>query len=151
MIKNYTSSVPADRSVSYIERKLVAHSARQIMKQYGTEGELAGIYFLIQTGDGEIAYRLPAKVDRVRESLRDKIRRPRKGTLERLNQQAERTAWKLLADWVDVQLSLIELGQAEFLEIFLPYVYDPAKQETFFERIKAGGYKLLPQGAGKEK
>ena len=66
--------------------------------------------------------------------------------MSRLMEQAERTAWKFLADWVDIQLGLVELGQGEFLEVFLPYVYDPAKQQTFFERIKESGYKMLPQG-----
>jgi hypothetical protein len=40
----------------------------------------------------------------------------------------------------------VELGQGEFLEVFLPYVYDPAKEQTFFERIKENGYKMLPEG-----
>ncbi len=61
-------------------------------------------------------------------------------------QQAERTAWKLMQDWCEVQLSLIQVKQAEFLEVFLPFVWDGGSNQTFYNRIKGGGYKaLLPE------
>ena len=148
MIKNYTSTVPSERSIAHIERRLVEHSARNIMKEYGANGELAGIYFIVQMDGREVPYKLPAKIDRVGEALMKAKRRPRADTRKKVLAQAERTAWKLIADWVDVQMSLIELEQAEFAEVFLPYTYDAGKRETFFERVKAGGYKLLPCGAG---
>lgn len=60
-----------------------------------------------------------------------------------IKEQAARTAWKLLADWIDIQLSLVELDQVEMLEIFMPYIYDAVKEQTFFERMKDSGFKLL--------
>lgn len=38
---------------------------------------------------------------------------------------------------------MIKLEQAEPLQVFLPYVYDPHKDETFYEIIKNGNLKLL--------
>lgn len=146
MIKNYTSTVPAERSVVSIEKKLVRQKAKNIMKQYGPDGKLDSICFIIEVNGKDMPFKLPAKVNRVQEVLVGLVKRPRKGTLSKVAEQAERTAWKLVADWVDVQMSLIELGQAEFLEIFLPYVYDPSRMQTFFEKIRDGNYKLLPQG-----
>jgi len=43
---------------------------------------------------------------------------------------------------------MILLEQAEPLQIFLPYAYDPATETTFFDRIKSTGYKAL-LGPGK--
>ena len=48
-------------------------------------------------------------------------------------------------DWVDVQMTLIELSQAEFMQVFMPYLYDHSKRQTYFEKIREKGFqKLLP-------
>jgi hypothetical protein len=52
----------------------------------------------------------------------------------------------LLYDSVSVQISLIMIDQVEVVEVFLPYYYDPAKDQTLFERLKAGGFKQLTAG-----
>lgn len=146
MIKNYTSTVQSSRSVQYIEDKLVRHGAKNIMKFY-KEGKLDGIAFIIFiNGKGDIPFRVPARIEKVYEIFKASIRRPNKNTYKNLLDQAERTAWKLLSDWVDVQMSLVELEQVEFLEVFLPFVYDPAKEQTFFEKIKDGQFKMLTAG-----
>jgi hypothetical protein len=60
--------------------------------------------------------------------------------------QAQRTAWKLLYDSVSVHISLIMIDQVEVVEVFLPYYYDPAKDQTLFENLKSGGFKRLTEG-----
>lgn len=142
MVKNYTSTVPANRSVQHIEDRLVKHNAKNILKLYEDQC-LVGVAFIIPNNGKDIPFKLPARIDRVEARLRSVIKRPRKGTLGKLKEQAARTAWKLLADWVDIQLSLVELDQVEMLEIFMPYIYDSEKDKTFFERMKDSGFKLL--------
>lgn len=44
-LKNYTSTVPVERSVAQIERRLVAHGAHDILKLY-EEKKLTGIAFI---------------------------------------------------------------------------------------------------------
>jgi hypothetical protein len=88
--------------------------------------------------------RLPANPDGVYDMLRSKVKRPRSGTLQKLRDQATRTAWKLVQDWVEVQMSLIEMQQAEFLQVFLPYVWDGKK--TFYSALKDQGFKMLTAG-----
>lgn len=146
MIKNYTSSVPSSTSVNYIEQKLVAHGATNIVKRYGPDKVLTSIMFQIDRGGQLVPVCLPARIDAVERTLKKQIRRPKPGTMERVRQQAERTAWKIISDWVDVQFAMITLEQAEFLEVFLPYVWSPDKERTFFETVKDGGYKMLGSG-----
>lgn len=142
MVKNYTSSVPAFRSVQHIEDRLVAHGARNILKLYENK-RLIGVAFIVDLNGKQMPFRLPARIDKVEQQLKSRIKRPRSGTSGRIVMQAERTAWKLLADWVDIQISLIELQQVQFLEVFLPYVYDHTKEQTFFERLEEGKFRLL--------
>ena len=142
MVKNYTSTVPASRSVLHIEERLVLHGASNILKLY-EDKHLSGVAFLLEVNGKQIPFRLPARINNVEKQLQAKIKRPRPGTVQHIREQAERTAWKLLADWVDIQLSLVELDQVQFLEVFLPFVYDHSKQQTFFEKLEQTGFKQL--------
>ena len=142
MVKNYTSQVPASRSVNHIEERLVKHGAKNILKLYES-GKLIGVAFIVAVNGSDMSFRLPARVDRVEKQLRGLVHRPRSGTMDRIADQAERTAWRLLADWVDVQMSLIELDQAELVEIFMPYIYDYSKNQTLFEKMKVNGFVML--------
>lgn len=148
MVKNYTSEVPAARSVQRIEDRLVRAGAKNILKLYES-ARLVGVAFLVAVNGNDMPFRLPARIDRVDAVLRSQVKRPhrasrgRMGTMERIAQQAERTAWALLADWIDVQMSLVELDQVELVEVFMPYIYDHQKKETFFERMKATGFAML--------
>ena len=141
-IKNYTSGVPVERTLARIEAALVRGGATGVSKEYG-EGRLLAVCFAVvdpQTGR-RTAVRLPANVDGVYQALRAAVKRPRRGTLDKLRDQASRTAWKLMQDWVEVQMSLIQMQQAEFLQVFLPYVWDG--QRTFYAVLKDSGFKLL--------
>ena len=146
MIKNYTSGVPVDRTVSKIEAALVSGGATNIMKDYSPSGELVAICFAVVNPENgkRIAVRLPADVKAVYEIFKDGVKRPRSGTMEKLEDQARRTAWKLIQDWVEIQISMIRLRQAEFLQVFLPYVWDG--KTTFYNRLKGQGFKLLTSG-----
>ena len=145
-IKNYTSTVPADRSVTMIEHRLVGAGATHIVKLYNEETKrLIGITFQIKVNNVPLTFKLPAKTESVFNVLWAEVRRPTPSTKKNVEDQAERTAWKILADWVDIQISMIKLEQAEFIEVFLPYSYDIVKDQTLFEKFKANNFKQLTQ------
>ena len=142
MIKNYTSTVPASRSVNRIEDRLVKGGAQDILKIY-EDKKLKGIAFTIDVEGKKMPFKLPARVEKVEKKLKSAVKRPQQGTYKNIEAQAERTAWKILSDWVDIQMSLIELDQAEFLEIFLPYSFNYSTNQTLFEKFKKDGFKQL--------
>lgn len=146
-LRNYTSEVSVDRSVSLIERELVNAGAMHISKPYDEDGNLAGIMFQIPNNGRPLIFKLPVRWKTCFKIMMAEVRKPLPTTEERVKQQAQRTAWKILYEWTAIQVSLIKLEQADVIEVFLPYAYDPSKDQTFFERLKAGGFKQLSSGA----
>lgn len=146
-LRNYTSEVPAERTIGNIESRLAAAGASGISKLYGINKRVTSIVFHIDLGNRQISIRVPANVGACFETMWKeyslKHRRYQEGAKARLMAQAERTAWRIVEDWIDVQISMIHMKQAEFLEVFLPYVWDG--KQTLFETTKAGGFKALPE------
>jgi hypothetical protein len=138
-VKNYTSKVSPEQSVAEIETLLVRSGARGITKDYA-QGEVVSITFLIETGELPVQIRLPANPSAVLAVLRKKVRNLTAHKLKQLEAQAKRTAWRLMLDWVQVQLSLIEMHQAEIRQVFMPYIVN-AQGESLYQFLKA---KQLP-------
>ena len=58
-------------------------------------------------------------------------------------EQAERTAWRNIRDWVLAQMAFVEAGNVEVDEVFLPYLTD-GKGRTLYQAYKDG--QLLLEG-----
>jgi hypothetical protein len=143
-MKNYTSTVPISRTISRIEEILVRSGAVNIIKDYRGPGTLDALCFTYIVGEKKIAIRLPANVKAVESVLRGSMKRPRAGTMDRIADQAERTAWKIIQDWIEIQISLIEMKQAEFLQVFMPYIWNG--KTTLFQSFKESGFRgYLPE------
>lgn len=138
--------MPVNLTVSRIEQMLAEAGASAVSKNY-TEGSLIALSFCIETPNRKaLTIRLPANAQAVYDAMYKEVRRPRKDTAAKLREQAQRTAWKLMQDWVAVQLSLIHMQQADVLQVFLPYVWDG--EQTFYDHLKGSGFKQLPAPSG---
>lgn len=159
-LKNFTSNVPVSQTVYRIEQVLIKAGVSGIMKEYGAAGEVSAITFQIKLeGNAPYSVRLPADKVAATESLwrdyadGDKLspdgqrlayNTRKQKTRADFIEQGERTAWKLVQDWIEVQISMIQMKQADFMQVFLPYVWDG--HETVYQRLKAGNYRaLLPE------
>lgn len=144
-IKNYTSTIEASRSMAKIEELVVEIGANNINKKY-EEKICTGITFLLfdQQLQQTIPFHLQAQVEECFNILWKDVKRPRQDTKAILQKQAAKTAWKILSDWTEIQCSMILLGQAKPLQMFLPFVYDMKTNETFFDKVSNGKLKLLP-------
>lgn len=133
-ILNYTTTIDAFKTASEIEGILVKHKAKSIMKNY--EGEsITGISFLIDTGMQQIPVRLPVKVDECLKVLKKEKRENPKKQIKDTREQAERVAWRILKDWVEAQMALLDIEMVRFEEIFLPYI-ETDNGQTIFERLE---------------
>lgn len=159
ILKNYTSTVPVPDTIYRIEQVLIRAGVSGISKEYGINGQVSAITFKIQFEQAKVPVwiRMPADVEACANALfidyadgdplssdgeRVRARRGnKKKTRAEFKQQGERTAWKLMQDWIEVQLSMILLKQAEVAQVFLPYAWDG--REMFYAKLKSGGFAAL--------
>lgn len=133
-ILNYTTTVDSYKTVSEIEYILMKHKAKSIMKNY--EGDsITGLSFLIDTGYQQIPVRLPVKVDECLKVLKKEKRENPRKKIKDTRDQAERVAWRILKDWVEAQMALLDIEMVRFEEIFLPYI-ETDNGRTIYERLE---------------
>ncbi len=142
-IKNYTSQISAKRSIDYIETQLVKHGARSIMKIYDNK-RVTGICFAISVDGVDLPFKLPARIKEAEKVLYSQLGpRTRKETKDKIPAQAERTAWKIISDWVEAQMAMIELSQIDITEMMLSYLYDSKRDQTLYQKVKESGLNNL--------
>lgn len=135
---NYTTSISSFKTVAEIQQILVKHGAKKIMQDYDENGSLSAVCFLITTPIGEHGVRLPANIDAVDRVLqKQKVRGGR--------EQAERVAWRIVKDWVEAQMAILESQMVTIDQIFLPYMMNTDGQ-TVYELFQS---KQLLLGEGK--
>lgn len=133
-ILNYTTTIDAFKTVQEIEYILMKHKAKSIMKNY--EGEsISGLSFLIDNGFQQIPVRLPVKVDECLEVLKREKKNSPRSNIKTTREQAERVAWRILKDWVEAQMALLDIEMVRFEEIFLPYI-ETNNGKTIYERLE---------------
>lgn len=133
-ILNYTTTVDAFKTVSEIEYILMKHKAKSIMKNYAGES-ITGLSFLIDAGYQQIPVRLPVKVDECLKVLKKEKRENPRKQIKDTRDQAERVAWRIMKDWVEAQMALLDIEMVKFEEIFLPYI-ETDNGQTIFERLE---------------
>lgn len=145
---NYTTTISAAKSIGEIQEMLVKAGARSILLNYDG-GAPSAIKFLVPTGFGELGYALPANTDAVWQTLRVQGNR-RDGNGRRLvperlitKEQAQRVAWRIVKDWLEAQLAIIETGMVRIEQVMLPYqvVED---ERTVYDVLAEGNLQLPP-------
>lgn len=137
-IKNYTTKMDVFESLGEIQGALAKNGARKIMVDYDADGRPIGITFGLQTKQGGMLFQLPANTPGVMAAFaRQKIKVDK--------DQAERTAWRNIRDWVLAQMAFVEAGNVQVDEVFLPYLTD-GKGRTLYQAYQTGQL-LLGDGA----
>lgn len=143
-LKNYTTKIPVDRTIMEIEKMLVSHGATKILKEFDDPNNEV-ISFMINVGEGRnIPFRLPMNLERILAALREqynsgKLTSSQRSVVKRAvenREQARKVGWRILKDWVDAQMAILDLKLAKIQEVFLPYAYDLEQKKTFYEMIE---------------
>lgn len=151
-ILNYTTEVPAQQTVSFIVGMLARKGAQSITQDYFGDGRVKAMSFVLRVGVVPVRFLLPTNTEGVAGVL--KKEKPfnysrHRGGIETYyanqRQQAGRIAWRILKDWVEAQTALIESGQAEVAQVFMPYATEASGQTMYQVWTESAQLKL---GAG---
>lgn len=114
---NYTTKVPVTRSVEAIQKVLVKHGASSIMQDFDDHQQLLAISFKLKLNGQELAFRLPIDWRSTFEVMKQD------GTPRALlnEDHARRVSWRIIKDWVEVQLAIAETKMVTIPQVFLPY------------------------------
>jgi len=129
-IKNYTTIVPADRSIQEIQNSLVKNGAIGVAYEYeqGT-GRIKALRFGLPVKGKIVSFSLPVSWRRFQEVLK-------KQEIKRWDEEdyVYRVAWRCIRDWVLSQMALYETTIVELPQVFLPFATD-SKGNTVYERL----------------
>lgn len=141
---NYTTTVEASKTVGEIQQHLVKHGCKQINLRFDDAGNINGLSWHVhlvhpttKADLGEIPFKMPIDADAVLQRLKES------GPPRYANRaQAYRVAWRILKDWVEAQMAVIETRQVMFAQAFLPYLELPGGESLFHHMIE-GGFQML--------
>lgn len=131
-IKNYTTTISVNKTIGEIQGILSKHGATAIMTEYDN-GNVTGLSFKIMTPRGELGIRLPSNTDRVLQVLKNQ--RKNNNQVRDTFDQANKVAWRIIKDWIDAQMAILETEMVEMEQIFLPYVLNN-KGKTLYQEFK---------------
>lgn len=133
-ILNYTTQVESPKSIAEITAILSNFGARTITTDYDENGFVSGIAFIIMLEGAPLAIKLPVNVDGVYKTLCAAKGVPNS---KRTREQARRVAWRILKDWLEAQLALFQVGQAEIGQVLMPYAVD-SEGRTAYQIFRDG-------------
>jgi hypothetical protein len=111
---------------------LTDHGAAAILLENGSDKRPSSISFRIQTEFGQMHFQLPARLAQVEKILAAKHPRTKP---TQIHEQAAMTGWRIIRDWLEAQLAMIQVGLVTMPEIFLSYAQFEQGQ-TVYERLK---------------
>lgn len=132
MIVNYTTKVPAARTVSEVQGLLAKDGALRVAVDYA-DGTAVAITFALVTAHGPRVFTLPVDVDAMQRVLA--AGRPAGGmslAVYRSREHAERVAWRVVKDWLAAQLALVKVGMAAIDQVMLPYLHADDSGRTLY-------------------
>lgn len=127
MILNYTTKIAPEQTISEIQRMLSRHGVAAIMTEYDGP-HVSAVSFKMVIEDRPMAFKLPCNWKSVaaifeakagKRTIWDEKRAKR--VREDREAKAIRTAWRIIKDWIEAQLALVEVNMVTVPQVFLPY------------------------------
>lgn len=119
---NYTTTIAVTKTAAEIQAMLGEHGADGILIRYADRKPVA-VSFTMAGPHGDRVFTLPVNVDAMHKVLQKQWRAgqiPRRYTDP---EQAERTAWRVVKDWLAAQLTLVAAQMATLDQVMLPYLH----------------------------
>ena len=150
---NYTTTIPAARTVGECQELLAAAGADAVAVMY-SDRKPAGLSFRLSTPAGPRDFAMPVNIDGVQKMLmkanREKRLRSdghRNATYE-TRDHASNVAWRVLKDWLEAQTAMIAAEMATLDEIMLPYLELGGGRTLYQAYLESDGLRALEAGDG---
>lgn len=144
-ILNYTTSIDCEKSISEIQKCLVKYGAHKIVTDY-VGGSPSSVTFCLTLNESIVAFSLPANYQGVLNAMKKDRKVPRSKCTDI---QAKKVSWRILKDWVEAQMAIVEAQLAEMAEVFLPYAITN-KGTTLYKEVSGNGMLMLQPQSPKE-
>lgn len=142
---NYTTTIEPQQTIGEIQKMLSGYGVAAIMTEYDGP-QVAAVSFKLIIDGQPMGFKLPCNWRGVLELIKAPEARRHirlgKGTIE---DQAVRVAWRIIKDWVEAQLALVEVNMVTIPQVFLPYAI-MRDGKTLAEHVSANPSFLLGDG-----
>lgn len=148
-IKNYTTTISVENTINEIETLLARYGAKKILKEYDDNQQITYLTFMVKHDKSFVPIRLPSNPEKIVLLLNKKVDSgeiPKK--FKNDIEQSRRIMWRVVLDWVDSQMTMIEIGQKTLLQIFFADVCPIGSNLTLYDRLVKEG---MPQYLIEEK
>lgn len=136
---NYTTQITALKTVAEVQAILARAGAMGVATEYD-QGHPIAVAFRAMTPFGPREFVLPIHREKVLAVLKRQRVQPKYLTLE----QAERVAWRIVKDWIEAQVAIIQTEMVTIDQVMLPYMRTEDGR-TVFQRYQQN--QLLIEGA----
>ncbi len=137
-ILNYTTKVSPEKTLYEIQNILRKAGASKVSVDYKDQIPVAVTFCLALNGN-TTPFLLPCNFKGVLKAMQNDLKVSRSKATE---ERAQWVSWRILKDWIEAQLAIVEAHMAEMSEVFLPYAITK-DGTTVYQAIKSGGMKLL--------
>lgn len=149
---NYTTKIAPEQTISEIQKMLSRHQVSDIMTSY--EGpHVSAVSFRMMIDGQPMAFKLPCNwksvlgIFEAAKGTRNIYDHKRAARLrEEREAQAIRTAWRIIKDWIQAQLALVEVNMVTVPQVFLPYAI-MKDGRTLAEHVETNPGFLLGDGS----
>ena len=142
-LKNYTTTIKIEKTMGEIETILANNGATHIFKMYNPDGTPIALAFKCIVNNQELSFKLPMEEDKILEVFRQQANKGKVPQRYKTDiDQARRTGWRIIKDWVDSQMALIEINLVTLDEVFLPYMYNQQLDKTMYQILSEKNFNL---------
>lgn len=138
-ILNFTTKIDAWKTCSEVQQILSKHNVTHISIK--NEGSFpVALSFSIDYNGQPLNFLLPCNHAGVLSCLKRDKKVPNSS---KNIEQALRTSWRIIKDWVEAQMAIVEAELAPIQEVFLPYLVNSTGQTLSDKILNGDGMKLL--------
>ncbi len=128
---NYSTKIDVARTIGEIQGLLAVAGANAVAVEYDNTRQPSAIAFDLRLGSRGYSYRLPANVAGVEAALAEQYRQGKITRNYTGHDHANRVAWRIVGDWLQAQLAIIEAQVVTLQQVFLPYLLQSDGQTLY--------------------